>query len=90
MRASALQNTPVTEFVTRTAVSAARRVIEQHERIELSERDSLLLLNMLEEPPPPNAKLMARFGAVPLLGAPLSPLLPLMTISKVLESARNP
>ncbi|MEI6756863.1 MAG: DUF1778 domain-containing protein [Chlorobium sp.] len=65
MRASALQNTPMTEFVTRTAVSAARKVIEQNERIVLSERDSLLLLNMLEDPPAPNEKLMAAAFALP-------------------------
>ena len=65
MRASVLQNTSLTEFVTNTAVSAALKVIEQSERIELSEKDSLLFLNMLEHPPVPNEKLMAAAFRMP-------------------------
>ena len=59
MRAPALQQTNLTEFVIRTVVAEAREVIERNERVELSARDSLHVLRLLEEPPAPNEKLMA-------------------------------
>ena len=59
MRAAALQQTNLTEFVIRTVVAEAREVIERNERVELSARDSLHVLRLLEEPPAPNEKLMA-------------------------------
>jgi uncharacterized protein (DUF1778 family) len=43
----------------------AKAVIEESERIVLSERDSLLVLNLLENPPAPNAKLRAAIAAMP-------------------------
>jgi hypothetical protein len=37
-----------------------RRITEiPAERLQLSERDSLLVLNLLENPPPPNERLIA-------------------------------
>jgi len=65
MRAVALQNSDLTEFVLRTAVQAAREVIEQAERMQLSERDSRHVLDLLENPPAPNARLMAAAFALP-------------------------
>ena len=65
MRAAALQHTHLTEFVTRTVVAEARKVIEQNERIVLTERDRAHLLDLLEEPPAPNEKLMAAAFALP-------------------------
>ncbi len=59
MRAASLQSTDLTEFVTRTAISAAKTVIEQHENVALSGKDSLHVLLLLEDPPLPNKKLMA-------------------------------
>jgi uncharacterized protein (DUF1778 family) len=43
----------------------AKAVIEESERIVLSERDSLLVLNLLENPPAPNAKLRAAIARMP-------------------------
>jgi uncharacterized protein (DUF1778 family) len=40
--------------------------IESNERIKLIERDSVLLLNLLEDPPAPNAKLMEAAFAFPI------------------------
>ena len=37
---------------------AAERVICKAERVELSERDSKRVLELLENPPPPSAKLL--------------------------------
>jgi len=65
MRAAALQQTNLTEFVIRTVVSAAREIIHQNECCELSGRDSLHVLNLLENPPAPNEKLMAAAFALP-------------------------
>lgn len=65
MRAAALQHTNMTEFVIRNVVSAARKVIEQNERLELTERDSLHVLDLLDEPPVPNEKLMTAAFALP-------------------------
>ena len=65
IRAATLQHTNLTEFVIRTVVSAAREVIEQNERVELTQRDSLHVLDLLEEPPEPNEKLMAAAFALP-------------------------
>jgi len=67
MRAAALQHTDVTNFVTRTVVAEAKKVIEEHERLVLSTRDRDLLLSLLENPPEPNAKLMAASRAMPVL-----------------------
>lgn len=65
MRAAALQNTGLTDFVIRTGVQAARAVIEQAERVQLSERDSLRVLELLENPPVPNELLLAAARALP-------------------------
>ncbi|MDQ7048208.1 MAG: DUF1778 domain-containing protein [Enterobacterales bacterium] len=65
MRAAALQHTNMTEFVIRNVVSAARKVIDQNERLELTERDSLHVLDLLDEPPAPNEKLMTAAFALP-------------------------
>ncbi|PWC14020.1 DUF1778 domain-containing protein [Brenneria corticis] len=65
MRAAALQHTNLTEFVIRNVMSAARTVIEQNERIALTERDSLRVLALLDEPPAPNEKLLAAAFALP-------------------------
>lgn len=65
MRAVALENTDITDFVIRNAMQAARRVIEQAEHLTLSERDSLRVMVLLENPPQPNAKLLAAAEALP-------------------------
>jgi uncharacterized protein (DUF1778 family) len=65
VRAAALQHTNLTEFVIRTAVATAKDVIDQSEHLELSERDSLQVLDLLENPPEPTEKLMAAAFAMP-------------------------
>jgi uncharacterized protein (DUF1778 family) len=58
MRASALANTDLTDFILRNVLRAADAVIEQAERVVLSERDSLRVLEVLEHPPTPNSRLI--------------------------------
>lgn len=65
MRAVALENTDLTEFVVKSALKAAKSVIDQSERVKLSERDSLRVLEFLENPPAPNAQLLAAARAMP-------------------------
>jgi len=65
MRAAALRNTDLTDFIVQLAMREAKTVIEEAERIRLSERDSLLVLDLLENPPAPNAKLRAAIAAMP-------------------------
>ncbi len=65
LRAVALNHTDLTDFVVSHAVSAAKAVIEQADLVQLSERDSLRVLDLLENPPAPNAKLLAAARALP-------------------------
>src|SRR5713101_6736195 len=65
MRAAALKNTDLTGFVIQNALREAKTVIEDAERIVLSERDSRAVLRLLDNPPAPNAKLRAAIRAIP-------------------------
>ncbi len=64
LRAAALRNTDLTDFVLQPALREARSAIEEAERAKLSERDSLRVLDLLEHPPAPNAKLRAAMAAL--------------------------
>ena len=65
LRAAALRRTDLTDFVRQHSLSAAKAVIQESERLELSERDSLRVLAMLENPPKPNAKLLVAAKSLP-------------------------
>ena len=65
VRAAALRHTDLTDFVTQTALREAETVIAAAEVVTLSERDSLRVLNLLDSPPPPNARLRAAIAAMP-------------------------
>lgn len=65
LRAAALRRTDLTDFVRQNSLSAARAVIREAERLDLSERDSRRVLALLENPPKPNAKLLAAARALP-------------------------
>ncbi len=68
VRAAAPRNTDVTDFVLQPALREADAVIEAAEHIRLSEQDSLLVLDLLENQPLPNAKLRASVSAMPKPG----------------------
>ena len=59
MRAASLENSNLTDFVLHTVLRHAKTVINHAEVIPLSERDSLRVLDFLENPPLPNEKLRA-------------------------------
>ncbi|WP_416068484.1 DUF1778 domain-containing protein [Rhizobium sp. ZK1] len=65
IRAAALRNTDLTNFVTQSALREADAVIEQAQSIKVSERDFLRILELLENPPAPNEKLRAAARALP-------------------------
>lgn len=65
MRAVALNRTDLTDFVLRHALLAAKAVIREADHLQLSGRDSLRVLELLEHPPAPNAKLHAAARALP-------------------------
>ena len=65
LRAAALKHTDLTDFVRQHSLKAAQAVIREEEELHLSSRDSLRVLNLLEHPPAPNAKLRAAAKALP-------------------------
>jgi uncharacterized protein (DUF1778 family) len=65
LRAASLQHTDLTDFVLRHALRAAQETIEESEHLQLSERDSLRVLDLLENPPPPSARLLAAAQELP-------------------------
>jgi uncharacterized protein (DUF1778 family) len=64
VRAAALKRTDLTDFVRRHSLEAAKAVIRAQEHIELSARDSRRVLELLENPPAPNARLIAAARAL--------------------------
>jgi uncharacterized protein (DUF1778 family) len=56
-RAAAIERLDLTGFILRTVLPAAEKIIGKAERVELSERDSKRVLELLENPPP-SAKLL--------------------------------
>ena len=65
MRAAALRRTDLTDFVLQPALREAKAVIEEAERVTLSERDTRLWLNLLDNPPKPNRRLISAIKALP-------------------------
>ena len=65
LRAVAMAETDMTDFILRAALREARSVIEEHEQVKLTRRDSLLVLGLLVNPPAPNAKLRKAARAMP-------------------------
>lgn len=67
LRAVSLKHTDLTDFVLRHALLAAKAVIEEADHVQLSGRDSLRVLDLLENPPAANAKLQAAARALPTI-----------------------
>lgn len=65
LRAVSIDHTDLTDFVIRHAVRAAKAVIKAADRMELSKRDSLRVLDLIENPPAPNEKLLAAAQSLP-------------------------
>jgi len=65
LRAAALRRVNLTDFVRQHSLDAARAVIREEEHVSLTPRDSLRVLDLLENPPSPNAKLIAAAKGLP-------------------------
>jgi uncharacterized protein (DUF1778 family) len=57
--AAAYERLDVTSFIMRNVLPAAREVVDRAERIVLSERDTVRVLDLLENPPKPTPALLA-------------------------------
>jgi uncharacterized protein (DUF1778 family) len=57
-RAAALERLDLTSFILHAALPRAQAVITEAEKLRLSERDSLRVLDLLENPPDPPARLI--------------------------------
>lgn len=57
--AAAMVGMPVNQFMVRTALREAERIIEQERVIRLSACDAEAFIRGLENPPPPSARLKA-------------------------------
>ena len=57
-RAAAEERLDMTSFIMRSALPAAREVIEKADRIVLSARDTELVLDLLENPPKPTKAML--------------------------------
>jgi uncharacterized protein (DUF1778 family) len=57
--AAAYERLDLTTFVMRTALPAAEEIVARHERLALTARDSVRVLELLEHPPRPSAALRA-------------------------------
>lgn len=65
MRAASLEQTTLKDFMLRNALNAAEQVIDQAERITLSERDTQKILDLLDNPREPNARMVAALKSMP-------------------------
>ena len=57
--AAAHERLDLTSFIMRSVLPTAREVVDRAERIVLSERDTMRVLELLEKPPKPTAALKA-------------------------------
>lgn len=58
-KAAALSGQDLTSFITDATVERAIEVIEKHERLSLSNRDSVIFIEAIDSPPVPSKKLRA-------------------------------
>lgn len=65
LRAAALRHTDLTSFVTQSALREADSVIAEAGTIKVSERDFAHILELLDNPPKPNARLRKAAEALP-------------------------
>lgn len=60
-QAAELLGATLNQFVVQAALTEARRVIERDRVIHLSSTDAAFLMNLLDKPPAPNARLRKAF-----------------------------
>jgi uncharacterized protein (DUF1778 family) len=60
-KAADYSNEPLSHFVVSHTLDAAEKVIEEHEKINLSKADWNIFFDALDNPPKPNRKLKSAF-----------------------------
>ncbi|HHW8868607.1 TPA: DUF1778 domain-containing protein [Salmonella enterica] len=65
VRAAAIQQTNLTDFVVSNVLPVAQKIVDAAERIYLTERDTQMIMEILDNPPEPNEKLLAAAFALP-------------------------
>ena len=64
-RAAALSNKDMTDFILEKVMPEAQAVIEAAEVVGVPKRDFARILDLLENPPKPNARLKAAIAGLP-------------------------
>ncbi|ELO65538.1 hypothetical protein SEEE4220_14012 [Salmonella enterica subsp. enterica serovar Enteritidis str. 543463 42-20] len=65
VRAAAIQQTNLTDFVVSNVLPVAQKIVDAAERVYLTERDTQMIMEILDNPPAPNEKLLAAAFALP-------------------------
>ncbi|EFR1252497.1 DUF1778 domain-containing protein [Salmonella enterica] len=65
VRAAAIQQTNLTDFVVSNVLPVAKKIVDAAERVYLTERDTQMIMEILDNPPAPNEKLLAAAFALP-------------------------
>ena len=65
VRAAAIQQTNLTDFVVSNVLPVAQKIVDAAERVYLTERDPQMIMEILDNPPAPNEKLLAAAFALP-------------------------
>lgn len=63
--AAAIQQTNLTDFVVSNILPVAQKIVDAAERVYLTERDTKMIMEILDNPPAPNEKLLAAAFALP-------------------------
>jgi uncharacterized protein (DUF1778 family) len=66
IRAATLEHTTLKDFMLKNALSAANETISRSERIALSEKDTRLLLDLLDNPRDPNERMVNALKSRPI------------------------
>lgn len=62
-RAASVYGATLNQFIVQSALDRANNILEREETFRLSEKDSRIFLDAIENPPPPSDKLIAAFKA---------------------------
>ncbi|SUI27268.1 ABC transporter [Salmonella enterica subsp. enterica serovar Derby] len=65
VRAAAIQQTNLTDFVVSNVLPVAQKIVDAAERVYLTESDTQMIMEILDNPPAPNEKLLAAAFALP-------------------------
>ncbi len=57
-KAAAVYGASVNQFIVQTALDRATEILQREEVLKLSEKDARIFLDALDNPPPPNQKLV--------------------------------